>query len=96
MALAILVFIGVLSCRSVLRSREDVWWMTHTHEVLEQIDGVMAAMTDAETGQRGFVVTGDLTDFPASCSNPAARNSDQNARNSCSAFAPRRSIWGTS
>jgi len=59
MALAILVFIGVLSYRSVLRSREDVGWVTHTHQVLEQIDGVMAAMTDAETGQRGFVVTGD-------------------------------------
>jgi CHASE3 domain sensor protein len=59
MALAILVFIGVLSYRSVLRSREDVWWVTHTHQVLEQIARVTAAMTDAETGQRGFVVTGD-------------------------------------
>lgn len=59
MALAILVFIGVLSYRSILRSREDVKWVTHTYQVLEKIDGVMAAITDAETGQRGFLVTGD-------------------------------------
>ena len=33
--------------------------MTHTHEVLEHIAGVLSQLKDAETGQRGYVITGD-------------------------------------
>jgi signal transduction histidine kinase len=58
-ALAVLAFLGVLSYGSILRSRRDIQWVTHTHLVLEKIDGVMAAVTDAETGQRGFIITLD-------------------------------------
>ncbi len=58
-ALATLAYIGVLSYRSILRSRNDVQWVTHTHEVLEHLDGLLIAAVDAETAQRGFIITGD-------------------------------------
>lgn len=32
---------------------------THTHDVLTALDDVLALMKDAETGQRGFVITGE-------------------------------------
>src|SRR5690606_14676480 len=35
------------------------YWVAHTHEVLERINGIVGAVKDAETGQRGFIITGD-------------------------------------
>ena len=34
-------------------------WVAHTHEVIENLEHVMSALKDAETGQRGFVLTGE-------------------------------------
>lgn len=59
MALATLAYLGVLSYRSILRSRYDVQWVTHTHTVLENLDDLLIVAVDAETGQRGFIITGD-------------------------------------
>ncbi len=33
-------------------------WVTHTHEVLENSQRLLSALQDAETGQRGFLITG--------------------------------------
>jgi len=33
----------------------------HTSEVLDQIDGILRDLVDAETGQRGYLLTGDRT-----------------------------------
>jgi PAS domain S-box-containing protein len=33
--------------------------VTHAHQVLDALDAVLSSATDAETGQRGFVITGD-------------------------------------
>jgi PAS domain S-box-containing protein len=35
-------------------------WVTHTHEVLATAQSVLASLQDAETGQRGYLLTGDL------------------------------------
>jgi signal transduction histidine kinase/CheY-like chemotaxis protein/CHASE3 domain sensor protein len=43
--------------RTVMRGAEQV---THTHEVLIALEDVLALAQDAETGQRGYVITGDL------------------------------------
>ena len=56
--LATMIFIGVLAFRTITRSREDIRWVTHTHVVLEALDALSGNLTDAETGQRGFVITG--------------------------------------
>jgi methyl-accepting chemotaxis protein len=33
-------------------------WTSHTHEVLEEVDGLSLAMVNQETGLRGFMITG--------------------------------------
>ncbi|WP_144098210.1 response regulator [Croceicoccus sediminis] len=39
--------------------RENEARIRNTHEVLTTLDGLMIALLDAETGQRGFVITGE-------------------------------------
>jgi signal transduction histidine kinase len=58
-ALAMMIFIGVLTFRTITRSREDIGWVTHTHLVLEALEALSGSLTDAETGQRGFIITGE-------------------------------------
>jgi len=58
-ALAILIFVGVLSFLSMVQSIEDRQWVTHTHVVLEKLDGLLSDLLDAETGQRGYIITGE-------------------------------------
>lgn len=60
-ALAILIFTGVLSYRSMVRYDGDRQWVTHTHRVLEQVDAVVADLLNAETGERGFILTGETS-----------------------------------
>jgi signal transduction histidine kinase len=57
-ALAILLFVGGLSYDSTRQNERDREWVMHTHLVLEKLDGVLANLIDAETGQRGFLFTG--------------------------------------
>jgi signal transduction histidine kinase len=58
-ALAILILVGVLSYRSMVRNDEDRQWVTHTHQVLEKLDAVLTNMLDIETGARGYVLAGE-------------------------------------
>ncbi|MBB5753914.1 methyl-accepting chemotaxis protein [Prosthecomicrobium pneumaticum] len=37
---------------------QNVDWTVHTYEVLDKVDGLMAALVDQETGLRGFLITG--------------------------------------
>jgi PAS domain S-box-containing protein len=34
-------------------------WVVHTHKVMDSLNGVLSMMKDAETGQRGYLLTGD-------------------------------------
>ena len=58
-ALMILLWIGVLSYRRIVQAEEDQRWVTHTHHVIENLDAVLTDVLDAETGERGYIVTGD-------------------------------------
>lgn len=62
-SLAIVVFFFIagglfafLNTRAILVDAESV---THTHEVLTVLDDLLSLVRDAETGQRGFILTGD-------------------------------------
>ncbi len=57
-ALILVAFIGLLSFRSEVRSEEDRAWVRHTHLVVEKLQAVRIDITQAETGQRGFLLTG--------------------------------------
>jgi signal transduction histidine kinase/CheY-like chemotaxis protein/CHASE3 domain sensor protein len=50
---------GIIAYVNTRTLRNDAQLVTQTHEVLSALDDVLALTTDAETGQRGFVITGD-------------------------------------
>jgi signal transduction histidine kinase len=60
-ASAVLLLVAVLPYRSLVRGIDDRKWVTHTHLVLEKLADVKANVIDAETGQRGFIVTGQAS-----------------------------------
>jgi len=58
-AFAILLLVAVLSYTGFVRNSEDRQWVTHTHLVLEKLDSLQIGLIDAETGQRGYIITGE-------------------------------------
>jgi methyl-accepting chemotaxis protein len=56
--LAIFVIVGTVSYRSVTKQTEAADWVAHTREVQNQLTELLASLQDAETGQRGYVITG--------------------------------------
>ena len=60
-ALAVLVLLGVfgLAWRSGVRLATDSDWRQHTYEVIAEGRHLLNALIDAETGERGYLLTGD-------------------------------------
>ena len=58
-ALICLAVVGVVSYLSVVRLNEDAARVEHTHEVLGSLELLLAAATDSETAERGYVITAD-------------------------------------
>src|SRR6266403_4325779 len=58
-ATAILVFVGWQSYRNTARFAEASEWRKHTYEVLRNLGETVARLVDAETGQRGYLLTGE-------------------------------------
>jgi methyl-accepting chemotaxis protein len=59
MALLVTAAVGVVVYRGVSELTASADWVTHTHKVKEAIAEVGSALKDTETGQRGFVLTGE-------------------------------------
>jgi signal transduction histidine kinase len=57
-ALLILICIGTLSYWSQVSNEADRQWVTHTLLVVEKLQAVRIDITQAETGQRGYILTG--------------------------------------
>jgi CHASE3 domain sensor protein len=55
----LLAGIGIVAFQSISTLTNTSYWVTHTNQVLDAVGGILQAMTDAETGQRGYVITGD-------------------------------------
>lgn len=55
----LLATIGLVAYRSLETLTRTSYAVAHTHEVLEHIAGVLSEMKDAETGQRGYLISGD-------------------------------------
>ena len=58
LALVIAVVIGGVSYRNTSQLVESAEWVTHTYQVLENLETLVSTLKDAETGQRGYVITG--------------------------------------
>ncbi len=59
LAVGVLLAIAAASYQSVTSLAETGEWIGHTHEVLAAIDAVASAPTIAETGARGYALTGE-------------------------------------
>jgi PAS domain S-box-containing protein len=59
LAIAAIVMVAVLSFRASLGSLATGQQVTHTIEAITRLRDVIGSMKDAETGQRGFLLTGD-------------------------------------
>ncbi len=58
-AILVLLVVGVISYRGMAVSTESDRWVRHTHEVLENLQDLLAAMQTAESNDRGYLLTGD-------------------------------------
>ena len=56
---AALLIDAVLTLHNIREVAISVQWVSHTHEVLGQLEQVVSTLKDAETGQRGYLLTGE-------------------------------------
>ncbi len=59
LALAALVVIGWVSYRSTTGLIDTAEQVDHTHQVLQNLEQLVSTLKDAETGQRGYLITGE-------------------------------------
>jgi PAS domain S-box-containing protein len=59
MVVALLIFNAATSYRNTLKLIENEQWVSHTHEVLTELEATLSTLKDAETGQRGYLLTGE-------------------------------------
>ena len=58
-AAALILIVGAFSWRSTRQTFEAAGWVAHTHEVMSTLDNVLGDLVDVETGQRGYLLTGN-------------------------------------
>jgi methyl-accepting chemotaxis protein len=56
--LTIFVVVGAVAYRSVVRETETANAVTHSYAVENELTQLLASLQDAETGQRGYLITG--------------------------------------
>ncbi|MEN5051242.1 response regulator [Brevundimonas naejangsanensis] len=60
LVLAFFLATGILAWRNVEVLRTNNQQIIHTHEVIVAVEDILSAAQDAETGQRGYLLTGDI------------------------------------
>ena len=56
--LILLAMSAIVTYLNTQQLHEDSQWVTHTQEVIAASDDLLRAVVDAETGQRGYIITG--------------------------------------
>ncbi len=74
-AIAMLLAVGMISYGGMSGSDESDRWVRHTHEVIENLKDLSAAMQSVESSYHGFVITGDETSLQPYL--PAVARSEQ-------------------
>ena len=59
LALLPLLVLAVMAFVNVQKMQDNDAQVTHTYQVLDGVTAITSALKDAETGQRGFLITGD-------------------------------------
>ncbi|WP_198321009.1 CHASE3 domain-containing protein [Azohydromonas aeria] len=60
-AIALTAVVGITALWSILKLRDDARWVAHSHEVLDSLGQVLGLTVDAETAQRGYMLTDDIS-----------------------------------
>lgn len=58
-ALVLLIVNATISYRNILKLVENERSVSHTHRVLTELESTLSTLKDAETGQRGYLLTGE-------------------------------------
>ena len=61
LAASLLAGASVIAYRNTVQLIDASQRVAHTHEVLAGLERILGDLTDAETGQRGYIVTGEET-----------------------------------
>ncbi|MEG4853426.1 CHASE3 domain-containing protein [Microcoleus sp. B5-D4] len=59
MVVALLIWNVATSYRNTLKLVQNERWVGHTHQVLTELEATLSTLKDAETGQRGYLLTGE-------------------------------------
>jgi methyl-accepting chemotaxis protein len=57
--LLVLLIVGAISYQSIVKLMTAAEWRAHTFQVLIKNDELLSSLKDAETGQRGYLITGE-------------------------------------
>lgn len=57
--IALFILISIISYRNLTLLRQDSQWVTHTHEAIKKAMKIEKAVVDLESGERGFLITGN-------------------------------------
>ena len=57
LAVVLTVTIGGIAYSSITSLNQTAEWVDHTHVVLAELEKITSSLKDAETGQRGFLIT---------------------------------------
>lgn len=57
-ALALLISNGVMLYRTIHEVRDTHGWVTHSHQTITALESLLSHIIDIETGQRGYLLTG--------------------------------------
>ena len=58
-ALALLLIVGLTAYTQVVKLRNNDTIVDHTHQVISSLRKIQSLVADAETGERGYLITGD-------------------------------------
>jgi len=61
LSLFILVFISSISYKHSIALKESTELLTHSYKIQVKLEQLISYLKDAETGQRGFIISGDST-----------------------------------
>ncbi|HVW62998.1 MAG TPA: CHASE3 domain-containing protein, partial [Puia sp.] len=59
LSLLILIVSSIASYSSIRNLLESARWVDHTDSVINRLENALSTLKDAETGQRGYLLTGD-------------------------------------
>ena len=55
----LLVGVAILSFQNSEKFLATNYWVNHTHQVLFELEHILGSSVDAETGERGYIITGE-------------------------------------